>query len=378
MRNMLLFFTLTALLAVMSFSYTSNSDFLKDVYSDSLRNVYSKPISEWPKPTIDEGAIWSEFAAMPEDTTWKMVDNDPVTKLGMILFFDPRLSRSDQISCSSCHDPDLGWQDGRVVSLGNDHLQGTRNTPSLLNTHIYPKLFWDGRAAGYQAQMVGPLAAHHEMDMNLKILAKKIGKVDGYKDLFKKAYGEPGVTLDKIGIAMAAFEKTIRSRSTRFDLFLRGQTKVLNDDEIAGLHLFRTKARCMNCHNGTFLTDTSFHNIGLTYYKRKYEDLGLYKITKKAEDVGRFRTPSLRELLHTRPWMHNGLFNSLEGIVNIYNSGMPLPPRTDSLKNDPLYPKTDKLIKKLDLTDIEKKQVVAFLQTMDGVPYRMRRPELPK
>lgn len=378
MRNISLVLGCIFFLGIISLSYTQYSSHKFLSYSDSLRNMYSRPISQWPEPTIDSGAIWSEMKPISADTAWSLVDKDPVIRLGMYLFFDPRLSGSNQISCSSCHDPDLAWQDGRVNALGNDHLQGKRNTPSLLNVYINRDLFWDGRAKDLESQMIEPLSAHHEMNMDVPSLGDKLSKIKGYQPFFEKAYGNKQINLKKISKALAAFQQTIRSRTTRYDRFLQGDYKEFTDDEIAGLHIFRTKARCMNCHSGTFLTDTGFHNIGLTYYKRKYEDLGRYNVTKKAEDVGRFRTPSLREINRTRPWMHNGLFDNLEGVINMYNSGMPQAARTDEQKNDPLFPKTDRLLKPLKLTKEEKGDLLAFLNTLTGVPYRMRRPELPK
>ncbi|MGN7784762.1 cytochrome-c peroxidase [Niabella sp. 22666] len=378
MRKTYLVIGLLILIGIGSFSFTNYSATVLKGYNDSLRSLYSQSISFWPAPTIDSGVVWKEMAPIPKDTTWMLVEKEPVTRLGMFLFFDPRLSGSSQISCSSCHDPDLGWQDGRTVSLGHDHLQGSRNTQSLMNVYINRELFWDGRANSFETQMVEPLSAHHEMNMDVPTLGEKLSKIRGYETLFENAYRSKEIDFDKIAQALTAFQKTIRSRTTRFDRFLSGKSDQFTDDEIAGLHLFRTKARCMNCHNGTFLTDTSFHNIGLTYYKRKFEDLGRYNVTKNKDDVGKFRTPSLRELDRTRPWMHNGLFDELEGIVNIYNSGMPQKPRTEEQRNDPMFPKTDRLIKPLNLTQQEKKQLVAFLNTLTGTPYRMRRPELPK
>lgn len=359
-------------------SWVVNNSVPTVVEIDSLRKLYDRPVAEWPKPTIDSGVVWQELGVIPADTLWRLSDTEPKAKLGKMLFFDPRLSSSDQISCSSCHDPDLAWQDGRVISLGNDHLQGTRNTTSILNTYIFDKLFWDGRADDYQQQAVNPIKEHHELNMNIERVAEKVQQIKGYIPLFKDAYQSDTVTLERITDALAAFQTTVRSRATRFDRYMAGNYKALTDQEVSGLHLFRTKARCMNCHNGVFLTDGDFHNIGLTYYKRKYQDLGRYDVTNDPNDVGKFRTPSLRELNRTRPWMHNGLFNDLEGVINMYNSGMPQLPRTDEQRNDPMFPKTDRLVKPLDLTIQERKNIVAFLNTLTGVPFRMQRPELPK
>ncbi|WP_212003888.1 cytochrome-c peroxidase [Chitinophaga sp. HK235] len=347
--------------------------------ADSLRALYERPVQEWPRPNIDTGVVWKELAAILPDTMLPRLLEQPDVNLGKMLFFDPRLSGSNQISCSSCHDPDMAWTDGRTVSLGHDHLQGTRNTPSLLNIGVaHKEFFWDGRSASLEDQAINPIATHHEMNMEPPLLAEKLGKIAGYGKLFKLAYGTENITMDHIVQALAAFEATIKSRTSRFDQFVMGNHKRLTDEEIQGLHLFRTKARCMNCHNGQYFTDDQYHNIGLTYYKRKYEDLGRYNVTKDPADVGRFRTPSLRDVMLTRPWMHNGLFDNIEGVINIYNSGMQMLKPRPGQENDSLFPRTDPLMKELKLTPAEKKALVAFLNAITGVPYKMRRPELPQ
>jgi len=168
------------------------------------------------------------------------------------------------------------------------------------------------------------------------------------------------------------------SRKADFDDFLTRDKKALSDAALRGLHIFRTKARCMNCHNGPLFTDNSFHNIGLTYYQRENEDLGRYKVTGRAEDVGRFRTPSLRDVIRTRPWMHNGLFDNIEGVINMYNAGMPQPKRKPEQAADTLFPRTDVLIKKLDLNKQERDDLIAFLHAITAEPLRVKMPALPK
>ncbi len=346
--------------------------------NDSLRALYARSVDQWPQPLIEQGVQWKELTALPVDSHLIANLNDPKVQLGKLLFFDPRLSGSNQISCSSCHDPDLAWTDGRTVSLGNNHLQGTRNTSSLLNIAQVKELFWDGRAASLEDQAINPMATMHEMNQEPPTIPAELAAISGYPPLFEKVFGNKRINLDRILEAIAAFERSISSRRSRFDDFVNGKYKQLSDEEIQGLHLFRTKARCMNCHNGTYFTDNQFHNIGLTYYGRKYEDLGRYKVTKEAADVGKFRTPSLRDVMRTRPWMHNGLFDNMDGILNMYNAGMPQPkPKPDQV-NDPLFPKTDPLIKKLELTPEEKKAIIAFLDAITGVPYKMDRPQLPQ
>jgi len=344
---------------------------------DSLRALYQKPIAKWPKPSIDPGVVWEEFKALPPvDSTYFEKMERPDVVLGKMLFFDPLLSGSSQISCSSCHNPQTSWADKSAVPVGNDHLSGTRNTISLLNVAARKSFFWDGRAKSLEEQAVGPIEAHNEMAMKVKDLPKKLRKYQGYKDLFKKAYGTDKITSDQIMKALAEFQNTIASRQSRFDRFLNGEYKFMSDKEIYGMHLFRTKARCMNCHNGQYLTDEGFHNIGLTYYKRKFEDLGRYQVTKNPDDVGKFRTASLRDVMNTGPWMHNGMFDNINGLLNIYNSGMQMNSATPEQKvKDPLYPVTDPLMKKLNLTKGEIDAVIAFLESATATQYKMRRPD---
>ncbi|KFF19224.1 cytochrome-c peroxidase [Chryseobacterium sp. JM1] len=340
---------------------------------------YKKPVKNWPAPSIDAGVNWKEFEAIEWDSNYYDTQELPEVVLGKKLFFDPKLSASSQISCSSCHNPEMGWADRQEVALGHDHLQGKRNTQSLFNIADRTSYFWDGRAKTLEEQLVGPISAHNEMNMKPEKLAGKLSKLTEYRQLFKDVYQTDKITFDKIAKALAVFQKTIRSQPSRLDKFIKGDHKALSDKEIYGMHLFRTKARCMNCHNGKNLTDESFHNIGLTYYKREYEDLGLYHITKKAEDVGKFKTPSLRDLDYTAPWMHNGLMDDLYGVVSLYNSGMQMiNPSPEEKKADPNFPVTDHLMKPLKLNEQEVDAVVAFLKSMSGSYYKMPRPEIPR
>lgn len=340
---------------------------------------YKKPLQYWPKPTVDAEINWKEFEAIEWDSNYYETQELPEVILGKKLFFDPKLSSSSQISCSSCHNPELGWADGQEVALGNDHLQGKRNTQSLFNIAERTSYFWDGRATTLEKQLVGPISAHNEMNMNPDKLAGKLSRVKEYRTLFKEAYQSEKITFDKIARALAAFQKTIRSQPSKLDKFINGDYKAMNDKEIYGMHVFRTKARCMNCHYGKYLTDESFHNIGLTYYKREYEDLGLYHITGKPDDVGKFKTPSLRDLDYTAPWMHNGLMDDMHGIVSLYNSGMQMiNPTPEEKKADPNFPVTDPLVKPLKLNEQEIDAIVAFLKAMSGSYYKMPRPDIPR
>lgn len=350
-----------------------------DLKIDSLRKIYAGPISKWPKPNVDSGVNYQELAVLPpsplnlkDEAVKKMVD------LGRMLFFDPRLSESNQISCSSCHAPELNWADGREVSIGHDHAPNKRNAPSLENVWFFKRLFWDGRAYSLEQQAESPVSSAVEMHQDMRLLAKKLQKIKGYRPLFTAAFGTDKITNERIFKSLADFQRTITSRKADFDYFLEGNNKALTDQQVEGLHLFRTKARCMNCHNGALFTDNDFHNVGLTYYGRKYEDLGLYHVTKKAEDVGKFKTPSLRNVMRTAPWFHNGLFGDMDGVLNMYNAGMPVQKVRPEQINDPLLPKNDKLLKPLALTKAEKDAIVAFLHSISAAPWKDRQPILPK
>lgn len=358
------------------FIFIIGSAFLPGPIED-LRALYSRPVSEWPKPTIDSGVVWTEFASLPKtDTSYFSRMAQPKVDLGKMLFFDPALSGSGQISCSSCHNPQTSWGDHLSVPVGNDHLEGPRNTPSLLNVYARKLMFWDGRANSLEEQAFSPIEAHHEMNMVVGKLPAKLTEYKGYRDMFKKAYKSEEITMPGIIGALAEFQRTLTSRRSRFDEFLDGKHTALTEKEIQGLHIFRTKGRCMNCHSGQFFTDEDFHNIGLTYYKRKYEDLGRYTVTKKPSDVGRFRTPSLRDVMNTQPWMHNGLFSDMNGIINMYNSGMHMiDPTAQQKKDDPLYPVTDPLLKPLQLNKEEREALVAFLGSVTATQFKMKRPE---
>lgn len=377
MKQISMVLGLCILLAVLLSSYQQFAVERTMFGMDSLRAAYSQPTSNWPRPTIDSGTSWKEFSSLPDfDTTYFQLMEQPKVVLGKMLFFDPLLSGSNQISCSSCHSPQNSWADKLSTSIGHDHQEGKRNTISLLNVRERKTFFWDGRATTLEEQVKSPIAAHNEMAMDLKKLPKKLAQYKGYRTLFKAAFNREKVTFDQIAEALAAFQRTITSRQSRFDLFLKGDYSKMNDQEIRGLHLFRTKARCMNCHYGQYLTDEDFHNIGLTYYKRKYEDLGRYHVTGDPNDVGKFRTPSLRDVMNTAPWMHNGLFDNITGLLNIYNSGMQMNTAKPAVKAaDPMAPITDPKMKALKLSKQEIQYVIAFLGAITATEYKMRRPE---
>ncbi len=350
-----------------------------NAFLDSIRALYQRPSKEWPRPFVDDSIRWQELTALPVSPYSRDSSLKEMAGLGKYLFFDPRLSGSNQISCASCHEPELGWSNGRTVGIGHDHQLGSRNVPSLFNAWYFKKFFWDGRADSLEQQAVAPISNELEMHEFPGKLEEELAEIPYYKEKFAQVFGKKaGISLNHIMKAIATYEKTISSRSAAFDLFMIGRYGAMTDQQVWGLHLFRTKARCMNCHNGPMFTDQEFHNIGLSYYGRKFEDLGLYKITHKKEDVGKFKTPSLRDVALTRPWMHNGLFDDLQGIVNLYDIGGARTKRKAEQVADTLFPETSPILKPLQLTKEEKEAVVAFLHSISSnTSYRVPRPVLP-
>ena len=349
---------------------------------EKLRKTYSSgDISQWEKPELDEEVIadFQDIGVLP-----KMIfpENNPYSEakkeLGKMLFFDPRLSKSKQISCASCHDPELAWGDGRTISYGHNRQTGKRNSPSLLNIGYHSVFFWDGRAVSLENQALGPITDPVEMAATETISIKNIKKIKGYKPYFREAFGDEKITIERILKAIATYERTITSKKSKFDSFIEGKSDIFTDEEVIGLHLFRTKAGCINCHNTPLFSNQKFHNVGLSYYGRTFEDLGKFNITHKKEDVGKFKTPSLREIGRTAPYMHNGLMPNLEGIIEMYNAGMPRVKPKENQKNDSLFPVTDPLLKKLNLTKKEQNALKSFLLTLSSSPRREILPKLPE
>jgi len=317
MKRIYLFTTAVTLFIFLSWSFT---EVTQNIDINELRKLYSSgDKTKWPKAQVHESVTGFKDIGAITELQIQYPDDNPTSEakkeLGKILFFDPRLSVSGQIACASCHEPQLGWGDGKRVANGHDRKLGKRNAMSILNTAFYDKLFWDGRANSLEDQARFPVQDHLEMNQNLAELEIKVKKFEGYKKYFKNAFGSEEISLNKIFKAIASFERTVVSPPSRFDLFIQGKADALKDEEVLGLHLFRTKAGCINCHNTPLFSDNKFHNDGQTLFGSSMEDLGRYNITKDLNDVGKFRTPSLREAANTGPWMHHGNFPTLKDVV---------------------------------------------------------------
>lgn len=352
--------------------------------TDLLRKLYSSGDSKnWPKPTLDENSK-IDFVDIGHLTEINYPQNNQYSKekadLGKTLFYDPRLSQSNQIACASCHDPELAWTDNKTFSFGHDRQLGSRNAMSILNSAHATTLFWDGRAKSLENQASMPVRDTKEMNEHLDLAVDKIAKIKGYEVLFEKAFGSKTINALNITKAIATFERTIKSGSTKFDQFIDGKSEVYSDSEVNGLNLFRTKARCINCHNTGYFSDNKFENDGTSLLGTPQQDLGRYNVTKKLEDLGKFRVPTLREVARTGPWMHNGAFTPLRDVLTFYNAGNPEIKNKDIVTiNGIKYksPKSKKL-QPLNLTKDEIEDLEAFLETLSSRPQRISVPVLPK
>jgi cytochrome c peroxidase len=355
MRKWFVIALLTAVTFI-SVSFTQQED---KISAAKLRKLYSQSPDKWPAPAIDAGVQWKELGMLPESPIEKYKDSlKQLIELGKVLFFDTRLSGSGKISCATCHQPELNWTDGKEKSIGHDGAINKRNAPTIQNTWFYNKLFWDGRSNSLADQAFAPINSETEMHNEMHEVMRTVSKIKGYRDLFQKAFGDDEVNPQRLTLAIAIFEKTIVSRKSRFDEFLAGDKKALSNEELRGLHLFRTKARCMNCHNGPLFSDNQFHNAGFSGV-----DAGFYKVSHKDEDIGKFKTPSLRDVMKTGPWMHDGTQKDMQLIIDKLNSA------DNTLNHSPL-------LKPPGLSAKEKRDLLAFLNAISSYPLEFTKPIL--
>ncbi len=235
--------------------------------------------------------------------------------LGKQLYFDGRLSADNKVSCASCHDPAKGFSNGEQFATGVEGKKGGRNSPTVLNTAFQNFQFWDGRAKSLEDQALGPVQNPIEMNMTLDAVVARLNGIKGYKDQFQKIFGTD-VTSDGMAKAIAAYERTIVSGEAPYDRFKAGDKTAMSESAQRGMTLFFNKARCSACHVGPHFTDHSFHNIGLPG-----DDEGRAAVTKSVGDKGAFKTPTLREIGKSGPYMHDGSLKTLEEVVAHYVKG---------------------------------------------------------
>jgi len=325
-----------------------------------LRQAYAAPPAAWPTPHIDPGVEWRELGLLPAvEHPGENPYSAAKAALGRALFFDPRLSAGGHMSCATCHDPDRGWADGRAVSLPHGTIPA-RNTPTIRNVAFQRTLFWDGRAVSLEAQAAEALANPHEMAGTPEHVIDTIAITPRYREWYAEAFPERPFDFTAVAEALACFERTLVGGDSRFDDFLRGKGDAISDAEVLGLDLFRREGRCLNCHHGPALSDGRFHDLGLSFHGRSNEDLGRFRITHDPADKGRFRTPSLRDVTNTAPFMHTGTF-SLQGVLNMYNAGMATLKRQPFERDDHTFPVKSPLLKPLGLNRQDLADLEAFL-----------------
>jgi len=315
---------------------------------------------------VVDGVMVPDIAPLPTSVPIppSNLNYQPKIDLGRQLFFDARLSKNDKVSCSYCHIPGAGFSDPHPTSLGIDDRLGPRQAPTVLNVGFNRFLFWDGRAGSLEEQALGPIQNPIEMGEDLGHLVGKLRKIEGYARQFRNVFGT-NVTIQGISNAIAAFERTLISANSAFDRYMMGDKKAMNEAAVHGMELFRGKARCLLCHNGPSLTDNEFHNIGVPQTGPQKEDLGRYSVTRQERDKGAFKTPTLRSILDTAPYMHDGVFLTLEEVIDFLDKG--------GGPNPHLSP----LIRPLGLTQEEKSDLIAFLEALSGAPLKIDVPALP-
>ena len=269
-------------------------------------------------------------------------------ELGRRLFFDKNLSQDRTISCADCHDPNRGWSNGARVAAGVGGVLGTRNVPTLFNVAYNRFQFWDGRARSLEAQALGPILNPSEMALASHAeLFRRVAADSEYVRLFREAFVD-GITAENIARAIACFERTILTGNTPFDRFQAGDREALSPAAQRGRKIFFRREICSGCHSLPHFTDNMFYNIGVGF-DAPDPDPGQFAVSKLPSTTGRFKTPTLREIAKTAPYMHDGSMQTLEEVVEYYDKG-----------GNP-NPYLDKAIFRLNLSAEEKADLVRFL-----------------
>ena len=328
-------------------------------------------------PLTAHAADQAPFTPLPEP----MKVNEASARVGAVLFFDNRLSGDTGNSCATCHNPAKGWSDGQPLSTGYTSVDYFRKSPSLFDVAYRRYLMWDARLDGADLDTAvrDMITDAHTMNADTRLVQQRLKQVPEYVKMFEDAFGPGDPYGGKIYGAVAAFLKTIRTRNAPFDKYLRGDKKALTEQQLDGMKLFAGNANCIACHYGPTLSDGKVHALGVSdnpelatnagrqismlrfyavmgtpNYMNLRTDVGNYVVTKDNMDIGKFLTPLLWDVGQKRPYMHSGIFRTLDEVVDFYDRG-----GGDRLNKDPL-------LKPLRLTASEKKALVAFLQSLTG------------
>ncbi|HUK87875.1 MAG TPA: cytochrome c peroxidase [Terriglobales bacterium] len=292
-------------------------------------------------------------------------DNPPTAEtiaLGRRLYYDPILSADNTVSCASCHEPEHGFADPEPTSTGVQKKHGTRHSPTVFNTAYLPAQFWDGRAPSLEKQAEGPVQNPVEMANTLTEVEERLNADPSYQAEFEKAFGPGPITYEMVEKAIASFERTVLSGNSPFDRWYYGHDeKAVSESVKRGFKVFTdpNKGNCATCHTVgdqyALFTDGKFHNIGVGADRQGFADQGRWDVTKNEKDRGLFKTPTLRSIVHTGPYMHDGSLKDVKQVVDFYVGG------------GNSNPNLDKEIHALDfLTGQERADLEAFLKSLSG------------
>ncbi|WP_242346062.1 cytochrome-c peroxidase [Anaeromyxobacter terrae] len=316
------------------------------------------PLRPLPAPPLGSPA---DFSAVPWVTPEKV-------RLGRWLFYDPRLSADGTISCATCHRPEHAFSEPTAVSTGIRGQQGRRKSPPIVNAAwpVYPRYFWDGRAASLAEQAQGPLANPLEMGNTLDHVVLTVSRIPGYGPYFREAFGDARFDIARVSEAIAAYEATRLSGNSAYDRFAAGDEAALAPEARHGMELFFGRAQCAQCHLGPNLSDSQFHNLGVGWRPPRsavqplaegFADKGRYEVTRDEKDVGAFKTPTLRDCSKHAPYMHDGSMATLEeAVLHYWRGGFANPWLSERIVPVPM-------------TRAELSALVAFLRSLDGEGY---------
>jgi cytochrome c peroxidase len=288
--------------------------------------------------------LMAPVSVAPSGLKAAAVDDAAKVELGFRLFFDPRLAGNGKMSCATCHQPGHGYSNAEPTAMGIAGQRGSRNVPTILAIGKNPSFFWDGRAGSLEEQALGPIQNPVEMNARLEDVVARLAATDVYPPRFQAAFGT-GVDAPGIAKAIAAFERALALDPSPFD---KGE---LTPAQQRGREVFNGRGNCKMCHKGPTFTDTNFHTTGVGL-DRPNPDVGRYAITKKRSDYNAFKTPGLRNVEQTAPYMHDGSLATLEAVVDYYDRG-----------GNP-NPLVDREIVPLGLSVQEKADLVAFLKSL--------------
>lgn len=274
-------------------------------------------------------------------------------ELGKLLYFDKRLSADGTVACASCHAPEGAYTDNKAVSSGIKDQKGGRSAPTVFNRAYSLAQFWDGRAKSLEEQAAGPMANPIEMGNTHEVVVKTLRAIPGYRARFKQVFGTEEFGIDEVTKAIATYERTVLSGNSPYDRYKAGNKTAMSASQIRGMDVYFNKAKCDQCHEGINLTTNAYHNLGVGMDKPN-PDEGRSAVTKNPADYGAFKTPTLREIARTAPYMHDGSLATLEEVVDFYDKG--------GTPNKNL----DERMKPLKLSAQEKKDLVAFMKALSG------------